>query len=101
MRFGRILLASLTALAAYSYTQYAPSARQHESYPRLFQAVVPLFAAVADSSANTTIEKAPPQSLLALDVLTQTPLAGSIILLASFVAIDLVTRRHQRSLLRC
>src|SRR5262249_56452808 len=101
MRFGRILLASLTALAAYSYTQATPMVRQHDAFPRLFHVVVPLFAAVADSAVNAPIAKTPAQAVLALDALTATPLAGSLILLASFLAVDLLNRRHQRSLLRC
>src|ERR1051325_5473017 len=100
MRFGRILLASLTALAAYSYTQSAP-APQHDSFPRLFHAVVPIFAAIADSSSAAPTAKAPPQAVLALDALTATPLAGSLVLVASSTAVDLLNRRHQRTLLRC
>jgi|SRR5579872_6337122 len=101
MRFGRILLASLTALAAYSYAQSTPALRQHDAFPRLFQAVVPLFAAVADSSIHAPTAHPPAQASLALDALTSTPLGGSLILLASFNAIDLSTRRHDRQLLRC
>ena len=100
MRFGRILLASLTALAAYSYTQPAP-APQYSPFPRLLHVVVPIFAAIADSSAAAPAAKAPAQALLALEVLTATPLAGSLILVASFAAVDLLTRRHQGPLLRC
>ena len=99
MRFGRILLASLTALAAYSYAQQAPVAH-YESFPRLFHVVVPIFAAAVESAGTPAI-KAAPQSLLALEALTATPLAGSLILLASFIAIDLVLRRHTRQFLRC
>ncbi|HWZ31322.1 MAG TPA: hypothetical protein VNX18_08320 [Bryobacteraceae bacterium] len=101
MRFGRLLLASLTALAAYSYTQAAPMLRQHESFPRLLQAVVPLFAASVESSSGTPVSKSPAQALLTLDALMLTPLGGSLILVASLIAIDLRTRRHQRALLRC
>ena len=100
MRFGRILLASLTALAAYSYTQAAPEVRHYDSFPRLLQVVVPLFVA-AEASINAPIAKAPAQSVLALEALAETRLAGSLILLASVVAISLHFRRHQRTLLRC
>ncbi len=101
MRFGRILLASLTALAAYSYTQQAPELRHAEAFPKLFHVVVPLFAAVADATTTAPVAKTPAQAILALEALTTTPLAGSIILLASFIAIDLSLRRHHKQSLRC
>ncbi len=100
MRFGRILLASLTALAAYSYAQQTPVVRQNDVFPRLFHVVVPIFAAAAESVA-APIAKAAPQTLFALQALKATPLAGSLVLLASFIAVDLVLRRHQRQFLRC
>lgn len=101
MRFGRIVLVSLTALAAYSYAQSAPDLRQHDAFPRLFQAVVPLFVAAADSAIHVPVTRPPAQAVLSLDALSLTPLAGSLILLASFIAFDLAGRRHQRPLLRC
>jgi hypothetical protein len=101
MRFGRILLASLTALAAYSYTQTAPALRQHDSFPRLFQAVVPLFVAATESSASAPVLKTPLQSVLALEALSVTPLGGSLVLVASSTALDLSQRCHRRIQLRC
>src|SRR5947209_1520220 len=100
MRFGRILLASLTALAAYSYAQQAPAAH-YESLPRLLNAVVPIFAAAVDSQTAAPMAKSPAHAILALDVLNTTPRAGSLILLSSSSAVDLLTRRHQRQSLRC
>src|SRR5262245_49826721 len=99
MRLGRLLLASLTALAAYSYTQAAPVVR-HETLPSLLQAVVPLFAAATEATTSAPVAHST-QAILDLSALTATPLAGSIVLLASFIAINLAMRRHQRSLLRC
>jgi hypothetical protein len=101
MRFGRILLASLTALAAYSYAQTTPVVRQYDAFPRFLQAVAPLFAGASEASVNPPIAKTDAHAWLALDALTATPLAGSLILVASAVAIDLLSRRHQRTLLRC
>ncbi len=101
MRFGRILLASLTALAAYSYTQTAPVVRQHDAFPRFLQAVAPLFAAASEVSDHAPIAKTDAHAWLTLDALTATPLAGSLILVASLIAIDIQSRRHQRTLLRC
>ncbi len=101
MRFGRILLASLTALAAYSYTQTSPSLRQHDAFPRILQAVVPLFVAASESSTSGPALKTPLQSVLALDALAVTPLGGSLVLVASCAALDLSERRHQQTQLRC
>lgn len=101
MRLGRLLLASLTALAAYSYAQAAPRpANTHESL-RLLQAVVPLLVHAADSVSSTPIVKSTAQAVFALDALSATPLAGSLCLVASVFAIDLLGRRHQRNHLRC
>ena len=101
MRFGRLLLASLTALAAYSYTQQTAVVRQHDHYPRLLHVVVPFLAAAADSSTAASVTHGDPQSFLALEALNTTPLSGSLVLLASTTTIDLETRRHQRESLRC
>jgi hypothetical protein len=101
MRLGRFLLASLTALAAFSYAQTAPKpSGAHESL-RVLQAVVPLLAHAADAVATAPAIHAPVYAVLALDALKATPLAGALFLLASLIAVDLGRRRHQRSLLRC
>jgi hypothetical protein len=99
VRFGRIILASLTAFAAYSYAQVAPApANTHESL-RLLQTVVPMLVHAVDSAASAPVVKSPAHAVLTLDALSSTPLAGSLCLIA--VAIDLIARRHQRIFLRC
>jgi hypothetical protein len=101
MRLGRLLLASLTALAAYSYAQAAPQpANAHESL-RILQVVVPMLAHAADSVSPAPVVKSAPHSIFLLDALKATPLSGSLFLLASLIAIDLITRRSHRTLLRC
>ena len=97
MRFGRLLLAGLTALAAYSYAQAAPQPDAHQSF-RVWQAVVPILVHAADSVSSAPVVHSAAQALLALDA---TPLRGSLFLVASLVAINAIERRHQRSLLRC
>lgn len=101
MRLGRLILASFTALAAYSYAQAAPRpVSAHESL-RIFQAVVPLFTSVADAVPSTPAAHPAPHAVFTLEALTATPLAGAICLIASLAAVNLLLRRHQRSLLRC
>lgn len=104
MRLGRIILASLAALAAYSYAQGAaelPRVIASDSLPRLLQAVVPLLASAAESIAPAHIEKSAPHAVFELNALTATALGGSLCLVASATAVDLLARRHQRALLRC
>jgi hypothetical protein len=99
VRFGRIILASLTAFAAYSYAQVAPTpANTHESL-RLLQTVVPMLVHAVDSAASAPVIKSTAHAVLTLDALSSTSLAGSLCLIA--VAIDLIARRHQRTFLRC
>ncbi|MGH9559709.1 MAG: hypothetical protein ACRD30_10750 [Bryobacteraceae bacterium] len=100
MRLGRLILASFTALAAYSYAQVAAPVSglrrpvsAHESL-RILQAVVPLFASVAEAAPVAPAVHPPAHSVFALEALAST-------LIASFAAVDLVSRRHHRSLLRC
>jgi hypothetical protein len=100
MRFGRLLLAGLTALAAYSYAQTAPKPAAHESF-RLFQAVVPLLAHAADSISSAPVIQSTAHAVFSLDALAATPLCGSLFLVASLFAINLLLRRHPRNLLRC
>lgn len=101
MRFGRLLLASLTAIAAYSYAQTAfKPASAHESL-RVLKAVVPLLAHAADSVSSTPVARSAAHAVFALDALTATPLGGSLCLVASLIAVDVLARRHQRTLLRC
>ena len=94
MRLGRLILASFTALAAYSYAQAAPRpVSAHESL-RILQSVVPLFASMADSAPTVPAVKPPTHAVFTLEALTAA-------LIASFAAVNLLLRRHQRSLLRC
>jgi hypothetical protein len=112
MRLGRIIVAGLaplvglSALTAYMMAQAAPaeSAQQvssADSLPGLFHAVVPLLMAAADSSPAGSLERPPAYAMLAFQALAATRLGGSLCLLASLVALDLLARRHTRSLLRC
>jgi len=102
MRFGRIILASLTALAAYSYACEAQAlqANASGSFPRLLQFTVPLFVAASESASPAPAAPAANHAVFTIEALTATPLGGSICLLASFIAVDLYRRRHQRALLR-
>jgi hypothetical protein len=99
VRFGRIILASLTAFAAYSYAQATPRPANTNESLRLFQAVVPMLVHAADSAASAPAVNSPAHAVLTLDALTTTPLAGALCLIA--LAIDLIARRHQRTFLRC
>jgi hypothetical protein len=99
VRFGRLILASLTAFAAYSYAQAAPRPENNNASLRLFQAVVPMLVHAADAAASAPVINSAGHAVLTLEALTSTALAGSICLIA--VAIDLIARRHQRTFLRC
>jgi len=105
MRFGRLILASLTALAAYSYAQDVPMSMRpmsaSDSLPSLLHAAVPLLAFAGESSAAAPVVNSTAYPVFTLEALTPTPLGGSICLLASSVAVNLLIRRHQRTLLRC
>ncbi len=103
MRLGRIILASLTAFAAsYSFAQSVPRpAAQSESLPRLLQAVAPLFVSAGDSASVAPAVPSASHAVFTLAALMRTPLAGSLCLVASFAAVNLLARRHQRMLLRC
>jgi hypothetical protein len=107
MRLGRIILASLTALAAYSYANSASQSMHPATADslradslRLLQYVAPLLAAAGDLSSQSHVDETDPTAILPLQELNHTPYGSSLILLASFVAVDLVSRRHQRTLLR-
>jgi hypothetical protein len=103
MRLGRIILASLTALAAYSCAINASQSVRvaaPDAFPRLLQAVAPLLAAAGDLSSTTRNYETNPSATLPLEALTSTLYGSSLVLLGSLVAIDLLSRRHQRTLLR-
>lgn len=103
MRFGRILLASLTALCAYSYANSASHsvpAATSDAFPRFLQAVMPLFVSAAESASPAPAPSTPNHAFFDVAALSTTSLAGSICLVASLLAVDLLQRRHQRALLR-
>lgn len=100
VRFGRLILASLTAFAAYSYAQSAPRAENVHQSLRLLQAVVPILVH-AEATVTAPATPTPAHAVLALGALQSTPLAGSIFLVSSILAIHLSRRRHQKTLLRC
>jgi hypothetical protein len=104
VRFGRILLASLTALAAYGYA-HGTSSRAEElrpdPLPRLLQAVVPLFICAADCQDTASDSTTSSHAVFELEALTDTRLGGSVWLLQSLQAVDLHARRHPPAFLRC
>ena len=61
---------------------------------------MPLFVAAAESATPAPAPSTPSHAFFDVGALSATPLAGSICLVASLIAIDLFTRRHQRALLR-
>jgi hypothetical protein len=70
----------------------------NDSTPRLLRFVAPfVFSVTEHSSAVQPYIHAPAEAL----ALTATPFRRSLWLMASFVAIDFVARRHQREFLRC
>src|SRR5579871_6507625 len=103
MRLGRLILASLTALAAYSYAQGSISVRavQSDSLPRLLSVVAPLLIHAAESANPAPAVNPAAHAVFDLEALIATPLGGSLCLLSSIAAIPLVWRTQQRSLLRC
>lgn len=100
MRFGRLLLAGLTALAAYSYAQSAPPPDAHSSL-RVLQAVVPMLVHAAETVAAAPAVPHDAHTLFSLDALSATAFGGSLCLLASLSAIPFLRGRPQRTLLRC
>jgi hypothetical protein len=100
VRFGRIILASLTALAAYSYACEAQSVHATAvAFPRLLQSVMPMLVA-AESASPAPAAPASNPAIFTIEALTATSMSGSICLLASLIAVDLYRRRHQRAFLR-
>jgi hypothetical protein len=74
----------------------------HDSTPRLLRFVAPF---VFSSEHASPARPFPPHLIadapFALAALTATPFRRSLWLVTSFVAIDLIERRHQREFLRC
>ena len=105
MRFGRIIVASLTALVACSYAQGAPSnagqVTRTDSLPRLLHTVVPLLVCAAESVSPAPVARSAAHAVLTLEALAATPLSGALYLVASLFAVNVLLRRHQRALLRC
>ena len=101
MRLGRLLLASLTALAAYSYAQAAPQHATAQQSLRILQVVVPILAHAAEAADSAPAVHTAPHAVLDLGALKATPLAGSLVLVSSLTAIHLISRSHSRQLLRC
>jgi hypothetical protein len=88
-------------LAAYSYANNAsPAPSAAYDSLRLLQYVAPLFAAAGDLSSQSHADETSRSAILPLEALCTTSYASSLVLLASFVAVDLYRRRHQRTLLR-
>jgi hypothetical protein len=101
VRFGRIILAGLAPLVGLSaiaahmlafapHSEAAPQVTSADALPRLLQAVLPLFAAAESATAAPLPNP-----------VQHAPLILSLWLLASLAAVDLLERRHIRTLLRC
>jgi hypothetical protein len=82
VRLGRLILASLTALAACSYANSASQPLQPNAYDslRLLQYVAPLLAAAGDLSTQTRADETNPTAILPLEALNTTPYGSSLIL---------------------
>jgi hypothetical protein len=97
------IIFSLSALAA-SLFAGAGTPSLHPSdvaTPRLLRFVAPFVLSAGEhvSPARPFIHTA--EATFALAALTATPFRRSLWLVASFVAIDSLARRHQREFLRC
>jgi hypothetical protein len=111
MRLGRMMLAGLaplvglSALAAAMVTGFdirAVSSPASDSVPRLLHPVVTFPLSAAEDIATVAPSQHPaPKATLALAALSATPLRHSLHLVASVFAVNLLQRRHQRTLLRC
>jgi hypothetical protein len=112
MRFGRIMLAGLaplvglSALAAAVVTSFETLSVSRpasvNSLPRLWHPVVSFLLSAADYIAAVAPTQRPAtRATLSLGALSGTPLRSSLYLVASLIAVNLLSRRHQRALLRC
>jgi hypothetical protein len=97
------IIFSLSALAASLFAgSGTPSLHPSEdATPRLLRFVAPFVLSACEhtSPARPFIHTA--EATFALAALTATPFRRSLWLVASFVAIDSLARRHQREFLRC
>lgn len=108
MRLRLILLAGLAPLFSLQAMADAPAlpdgsrAQGAISFERLLRSVAQLAAYVPEvSSASAAPERSSPQAVLEFTALSETPFKHSLWMLASLVAIPILSRRHQRVLLRC
>lgn len=101
---GLAPLVSLSALAAgwmaYPHARISSHSSQQMA-AAVFQAVAPLFISASDSTSSASLQNSHAHDFLNLQALIATPFSGSLYLLASFAAVDLLARRHQSPLLRC
>jgi hypothetical protein len=107
------IIFSLSALAAslFAGSGQPSMERAHDSAPGLLRPRLlrPHFLRFGAPFILTDSAQASPSSsliptpaaALSLAALSATPFRSSICLVASFVAIDLIERRHQREFLRC
>ncbi len=102
---GLAPLVGLSALAAAMVTGFdirPVSSPASDSAPRLLHPVVTFLLSAAEDIATVAPSQRPaPRATLALEALSSTPLRSSLYLVASLVAVNLLQRRHQRTLLRC
>jgi hypothetical protein len=106
MLAGLAPLVGLSALAAAMVTGFDIRAVSRpaspDSLPRLLHPVVTFLLSAAEDIATVAPSQRPaPKATLALEALSATPLRRSLYLVASVVAVNLLERRHQRTLLRC
>ena len=112
MRLGRIILAGLAPLVGLSafgagmVTDAIPSKSAQQlapadSLPQLLQAVAPMLISGHEPGPAPSFDAPAARAVLALRALAATPFRGSLWLLSSLLAVDLLARRHQRALLRC
>jgi hypothetical protein len=104
MLAGLAPLVGLSALAAAMVTGFDIRAisRPADSVPRLLHPVVTFLLSAAEDIGTVTPSQHPaPKAALALEALSATPLRRSLCLVASVFAVNLLERRHQRTLLRC
>jgi hypothetical protein len=96
------ILFSLSALAASLFAGSGTPVVHpaHDSTPRLLRFVAP-FVHSSEHASPTRPFPHLADAPFALAALTATPFRRSLWLVASFVAIDSIERRHQREFLRC
>ena len=104
MRIGRIVVAGLAPVLGLSALLAAAgkSPQKADSAVRLFLSAVSLAAPPAEfAAASAPSERSSSQAMLGFAALATTSLRCSLWMVASFVAVNLLVRRHQRLLLRC